>query len=438
MIKVLLVQVARAGRSGEVERPSRMWFHGVTLPYLAALFSHRAEVEIVDELSRPVPFDHECDLVGITFMGAALPRALEVADRFRARGRRVVVGGVTAAGYADDVAGHVDAQVIGDAEGLIDPLLDDLEAGRLRRIYRHETPLEDLSSAPLPRYDLVDPRRVGPYFPVEATRGCSIGCSFCLSSHVHGRAQRRRPVALVERDVRWLADRGRRRILFVDDNPMLDRRYFTEVLEAIGPIGVTFTANATADVLTDGPFLDRLAAAGCESLSLGFETLDPANLAAIGKGYLDPSTYPAGLAGLRDRGIQALGMFVVGLDTDGPDVFDRIERFLLENRVEMAFFHILTPVRGAPLHDELAGQGRLLGLHATEHGGDRAVFRPARMTPEELEAGFWRLQERFYSIRSILTRLVLVRPDRHYLRRLPTVLANLYFGWLARRRRIVI
>jgi radical SAM superfamily enzyme YgiQ (UPF0313 family) len=437
-MKVLLVQVARAGPSGDVQRPWRLWFHGLTLPYLAALFSPRAEVRIVDELIEEIPFDADCDLVGLTFMGASLPRALQVADRFRAAGRKVAAGGLTATAYAELVKPHVDSLVLGDAEGLIEQLLDDLQAGRLQQVYRHERPPADLASAPLPRYDLVEPRRVGPYFPVEATRGCSIGCHYCLSSHLHGRVHRRKPLASILRDLQALTSRNLRRVLFVDDNMMLDRRYFTELLEAMTGMGLRWTANATCDVLDDEPLLDLMAAAGCESLSVGFETLDARNLAAVGKGHLDPADYAAGLARLRERGIQAAGMFVLGLDGDGPEVFERIERFLLTNRLEMAFFHILTPVRGTPLHEQLVAAGRLLGSDLAEHGADRAVFRPAGMAPEELEEGFWALQERFYSLASIARRLVFVKPDRHYLKRLPTVVANLYFRHLARTRQMVI
>ncbi|MBI3891680.1 MAG: B12-binding domain-containing radical SAM protein [Candidatus Wallbacteria bacterium] len=437
MLKVLLIQVAREGPGGEVWRPSRLWFHGVTLPYLAALFSPRCEVRIVDELAEPVPFDHACDLVGITFMGASLPRAMRIADAFRARGRPVVAGGVTATAYAQDVLPHVDSLVMGDADGLVEPLLDDLERGTLRQVYRHETP-PPLEDAPLPRYDLVDPGRVGPYFPVEATRGCSIGCSFCATSHFHGRLQRRKPIASVVRDIDALRSRGIRRILFVDDNITLDRRYFRELLEALKSRDVRWTANATADIARDESLADLMAASGCESVSIGFETVTQQNLALAGKARFQTSEYPEAVRRLRERGIMVLGMFVLGLDHDTPGTFGEIESFLLVNKIEMALFHILTPVRGTPLHRDLLEEGRLLDRGFSEHGADRAVFSPAGMSGIELEEGFWELQRRFYSFGSILRRLVLVRPDRHYLRRLPAVAANLYFGWLARRRQLLI
>ncbi|MBI4869120.1 MAG: B12-binding domain-containing radical SAM protein [Candidatus Wallbacteria bacterium] len=436
-LRILLIQVAREGPDGEVWRPARLWFHGLTLPYLAALFDHRASVRTVDELVEPVPLDHDCDLVGITFMGASLPRALRLADQFRARGRRVIAGGVTASLYADEVLPHVDSLVVGDAEGLIDPLLDDFEKGTPKRVYRHARP-PGLEATPVPRYDQVARSKVGPYYPVEATRGCSFGCGFCATSHFHGRVQRKKPVENVLRDVAAIKSEGIRRVLFVDDNVTLDRRYFSELLEGLGGLGVRWTANATADIARDEGLLDRMAASGCESVSIGFETLDQQNLERAGKSRVTAADYPAAVRRLQERGIMVLAMFVLGLDGDGPEVFADVERFLVTNRIEMALFHVLTPVRGTPLFDELAREGRMLDVDFAAHGADRAVFRPARMSPGELDDGFWRLQRRFYSMGSILRRLVLVRPDAHYLRRLTAVAANLYFGHLARSKRLLI
>jgi radical SAM superfamily enzyme YgiQ (UPF0313 family) len=242
----------------------------------------------------------------------------------------------------------------------------------------------------------------------------------------------------VRRDLEDLASRGLRRILFVDDNPCLDRSHFRGLLEILRDLKITWSANSTADVLQNEALLDEMAAAGCESLSIGFESLDARNLKGVGKGQLDPGSYAAGIQRLRQRGIHAVAMFVLGLDHDSEAVFDRVFHFLEENRVGMALFHVLVPIQGTPLFEKLQAEKRLDASALNEHGPNQAGFTPAAMSREALDAGFWELNERFYSIGSILRRLVLVRPDRHYLRRLPMVVANLYIRHLVRSRQLFI
>lgn len=436
MPRVLLVQVARADANGRVPRPGRLWFHGLTLPYLAALFTPRCEVTLVDELIDPVPLDEPFDLVALTFMGVALPRAMDYADAFRERGRKVIAGGPTATLYREAVEPHVDSLVLGDADGLVDRILDDLARDRLAPVYQHPSP-PSLEHCPLPRYDLVLERR-GPYYPVEASRGCTLGCHFCGSPEFNRGTFRTKPLHLVRRDLENLRSLGISRVLFVDDNPTLDRTHFRGLLDLLGEMDLRWTANAPFHLLRDEALLDRMAEAGCESLSIGFETLDRRNLAEVGKGQLDPREYAEGIRRLRQRGIQTVAMFVLGLDHDQPAVFEETLAFLEEQRVEMALFHVLAPIRGTPVHQRLESSGRLLGASFEEQGPGRAGFAPAGMDRDQLDAGFWDLNERFYSMGSILRRLVLVRPDRYYFQRLPMVLANLYLRHLVRHRQLFI
>ncbi|MBI4869118.1 MAG: radical SAM protein [Candidatus Wallbacteria bacterium] len=436
-MKVLIVQVARGAGEDRAGKLNRLWYHGLTLPYLAALFGRRAEVQVVDELLESAPLDTDADLVALTTMGAGLPRALELADAYRARGKRVVIGGPTASAHPQVVGPHVDSLVAGDGEGLIERLLDDLAAGQPKPLYRHDT-LPPLVGTPVPRYDLIPHRRVGLFYPVEATRGCSIGCRFCLTTQLSQRRQRQKPVEDVVRDIRALQALGVRRVIFMDDNPTVDRAYFRSLVDAIAPLGVEWMANATAAIADDDKLVDRLAASGCTMLAIGFETVRQENLEAAGKGCFRVSRYSQSIQRLHSRGIQVTAMMVLGFDHDGPSVFDEVLQFLNENRVEMAIFHVLTPILGTPMHAELAQQGRLLELGLEHYNAEEAVFRPARMTPAELESGFWRLYRDVYSLRSIFRRLVARPPDRHVARRVGSLAANLYMRHMVRQNRALV
>ena len=438
---VLLLQMA-PGPGGLADRHSRLWYFGLTLPYVAALFSRHARVRVIDELLDPLPLpeqiDGATDLVALSVMGSALPRALVYADNLRKRGLKVVLGGATASAYPDLAGPHVDSLVVGDSEGLVPAVMADLAAGNLKPLYRHDQP-PDLSDTPIPRYDLVDRRRVGFYFPVEATRGCTIGCRFCVTSHLGQRRQRRKPIANVVRDIRSLQAMGIHRVTFTDDNPAADRGYFRELVDAIGPLGVDWICNITADVAEDGELLDRLAAAGCETLSIGFESVEQASLDSVDKGVrCQVDRYRAVVDRIHERGIQVLAMMVVGFDHDTPRTFERIRRFLIDARVDIAVFHVLTPVGGTPFHEQIVREGRLLSTDLADYSAERAVFKPAQMTASELDAAFWQLYRDVYSPSAIVRRLVLRRPDRHPLRRAATFGANLYIAYHAYRGRTVV
>ncbi|MBI4869119.1 MAG: B12-binding domain-containing radical SAM protein [Candidatus Wallbacteria bacterium] len=426
--------------NGPAARHNRLWYHGLTLPYLAALFSRHAEVRVADELleALPAPDRIEADLVALSVMGAALPRALEYARSLRAAGLKVVMGGPTATAHAALASPSVDSLVAGDGEGLVDALMTDLAAGTLKPLYAHGE-LPSLDDTPVPRYDLVDRRRVGLYFPVEATRGCTVGCRFCLTSHLRRRLQRRKPIANVVRDVRALAAMGIRRVTFTDDNPAADRRYFRELASAMGELGVDWITNVTADVAEDDSLLDLLAASGCETLSIGFETVEQASLDAVGKGsHCKSDRYVRAVERVHERGMQVLAMMVVGFDHDTPETFERIRDFLSRAKVDIAVFHVLTPVHGTPLWEQLSAEDRLLTRDLADYTAERAVFRPAHMTASELDAHFWDLYRQVYSLRGIARRLLTRSPGAHVGRRVATLAANLYMRHEVLRGRTVV
>jgi radical SAM superfamily enzyme YgiQ (UPF0313 family) len=142
---------------------------GLTL--LASLFSKNYEVKIVNEAVEKIDFDAEVDLVGITGLTCVIKRAYEVADRFRARGVKVILGGVHPSLLPEEAKRHADSVFIGEAEGMIEKLIRDFEAGELKPFYKNRE-WSDLKGMPLPRRDLLS-KRYRPFFKViETTRGC--------------------------------------------------------------------------------------------------------------------------------------------------------------------------------------------------------------------------------------------------------------------------
>jgi radical SAM superfamily enzyme YgiQ (UPF0313 family) len=416
-VRLYLVSPTHYLPDGRLVKSVRYWTSGVTLPYLKALTPPGHEVALCDELmtGQDVDLDRSCDLVGLTAMGPQIQRAYDLADAFRTRGRRVVLGGPWASLAPDDAADHADAVVVGEAEGVWEQLLADAAAGRLQR--RYAGPPADLARAATFDYDdlpLLDraafarSRFYRWYFhwPVWASRGCPHSCSFCAVTALHRRTYRTRPVADVVADFRRVRARGGRRVLILDDNPIGDRDHARELFRALAPLGMEWASQCTIEIAHDEELLDLAARSGCRTLTVGFESVAPATLRVVGKRFARADDYARDLARIRRRGIQVIGLFMVGLDGDGPDSFAATLRFCVEN--QLAFLKLFTPCPfpGTPYRAQMTRAGRVLTDDWNRYDYGSAVVRPVGMSPEEMLAGFDRLYREFYSLGSIARRFV--------------------------------
>lgn len=405
-MKIALVAPAWHDPLWESEKEKSI-FPPLNLITLAALTPTRHEVTILDESLIDLNFNTPYDLVGISAMTALAPRAYAIADAFRQQGTRVVLGGMHPSALPEEALTHADAVVVGEAEGSWQLLLADLEEGQLQTIYRQEKrpALENMS---LPRRELLDRGRYLIPDTVQTTRGCPFACSFCTVSQFFGHEFRFRPVEEVVREVSGLEGEV---VAFIDDNivghPGYARRLFSELARLPRPI--KWFSQGSLNIARDEELLRLAAASGCIGLFIGFESLSPNNLQAVGKAVNRVEEYPAAIKKLHDHNIAIEGAFVFGLDEDDEGVFERTVKFAQENRLEAAQFGILTPFPGTPLRQELERQGRITNNDWSEYTISKVVFEPKNMNAETLQEGFnWAWQE-FYSLGSISRRLGLVR-----------------------------
>lgn len=167
-------------------------------------------------------------------------------------------------------------------------------------------------------------------------------------------------------------------------------------------MGRLWQAAGTVNAVLAPGLLEQAVAAGLRSLFVGFETLNEANLAEQHKFQNLRRDYGAAIRRLHGLGVMINGSFVFGMDGDDGSVFERTVDWAIEQGIETATFHILTPYPGTALYRRIASQDRL-----TVHDWDRydtrhAVFRPARMSGEQLERGYWWAYREFYRWRSIV------------------------------------
>lgn len=430
-MRILFVQPTRYRRNGQLFKARRRWLLGMTLPYVAALTPPGHELTMVDDCYEEVDFDGPWDMVAMTCMSHQASRAYELARAFQERGLTVVLGGFHVSLAPEEALEHADAIVFGEAEGAWPQLVRDAEAGRLARVYQAERP-SDLKGLPAPRYDLLDLSRYRiPNLPVQTTRGCPYGCSYCEVTEIYGGRYRFRPLPEVVAEIEELMERHRRKfIYFVDDLFTGNRRRALELMESLGRLGAVWTCQATLALGDDAEVLEMMRRTGCVHINLGMETLGEESLQSINKRQNKIARYESQIRAIRRSGIDFSLNVMFGLDGDDAGVFERTVDFLIRAKAPVSYMFILAPRPGTKVRHQLLREGRILSHDWTLYGGYHTTFRPARMSPQALTEGYWRAQRRFYSLSSILRRLL--PPGRHFVQQ---VVPNLVFHHAVRHER---
>lgn len=380
---------------------TRPLFPPLNLGIVAALTPAGFDVRIVDESVEEIDFGAQADLVGITALTALAPHAYAIADRFRARGVPVVLGGMHPSAVPEEALEHADAVVVGEAEGQWPQLLADFQAGCLRPVYRAEH-RPSLAGLPPPRRELWDPGRYLVPNTVQTTRGCPFACRFCAVSCFFGHTFRHRPVEEVVREVASLPGRL---VGFADDNIVASPRYAVELFKALIPLRIKWFSQGSLNLADDDRLLQLAAESGCVGMFIGFESLAQSNLERMGKRANRADRFQEAIQRIRRFGIAIEGAFIFGLDNDDDGVFRRTVDFARTCRLEAAQFSILTPLPGTALYAEMQEQERITSRDWARYNFTNVVYQPLTMTVEKLQRGFRWAWHSFYSYPSIVRRL---------------------------------
>lgn len=410
-----------------------VWFPKLSLPVIAAYTPESWSVDLVDEAVQDVNFDHPCDLVGISVMTCYAPRAYEIATEFRKRGKKVVLGGVHPTYCPEEALQFCDAVVCGEAEDLWPEVIADFMAGSLQRTYKM-TAFPELDNYKSPRVELLSPDAYMTRQCSFTTRGCHFDCEFCSVSPFNGKTTRRRPVEEVIKELtqvkRWvcgeLVDRMSNDTLwnafltgvrirlgiedgsivaFVDDLHNSNRAYCRELWAALKPLNIKWGCQSTLFLGDDEDMVKLAAESGCVSVFVGMESLDEGALAETNKPFNRVEKFSQEIKMFHDHGIMVNPGIVFGFDHDDESVFERAVEFLTKNQVELAYFNVLTPLPGTALFDRYNSAGRIFDRDWAKYDGKHVVYRPSRMTPEQLQEGFYWANHEFYSLSSIWKRL---------------------------------
>jgi radical SAM superfamily enzyme YgiQ (UPF0313 family) len=345
---------------------------------------------------------YSCDLVAISTFSAQVFEAYAVADRLRAAGVRVAMGGLHVSVRPEEAKAHADHIFLGEGERTWAAAVRAIAAGEPARLWdAAEFPLLDVRALPVPRYDLLQPGRYS-RFPVQTTRGCPWRCDFCASNVMLGEAYRKRPVADVVRDVQAIRQLHPHPFVeFADDNTFVDHGWGKELCRALVPLGVKWFTETDISVADDPELLALMWKSRCRQVLIGLESpergaLEGVELRSNFKARRWP-TYIEALRRIQAEGITVNGCFILGLDRHTPDIFEQVLEFATEVPLYDVQITVLTSFPGTPLYDRLFREGRIL----YPDRWDRCTlfdvnFRPKGMTVEELREGVYWLAERLY------------------------------------------
>ncbi|MCP4753741.1 MAG: B12-binding domain-containing radical SAM protein [Proteobacteria bacterium] len=369
---------------------------GPGLLAIAALTPPDYEIVVIDENFLEIDFTIEYDLVGITAMTQQITRAYEIADEFKRRNVKVVIGGIHATLLSEEAKHHADSVVIGEAEYLWPELLDDFRANRLNPFYRSEKAI-DLKDAPLPRYDLIQSYDYKIAW-LQTSRGCPRDCEFCSASRVYGRKYRTKTVQQVVDEIKHIKRiRRNATIGFSDDNLLVNKKYSRSLLEALIPLKIRFYAQSDISIADNEELLHLLRRSGCINIFIGFESISEAGLKNIdsrGWKHRQLKNYPAAIEKIQSYGIGVMGAFMVGLDSDDSSVFEKTSSFIIDNKLYEAQITISTPLPHTRLRERLEKENRLLPVKWEDYTLCDVTFIHPTLSKEELENGLLEIYKR--------------------------------------------
>jgi radical SAM superfamily enzyme YgiQ (UPF0313 family) len=343
-----------------------------------------------------------CDVAAIASFSAQIKDAYELSDRYRALGVRTVLGGLHVTARPDEAAQHADAIVIGEGEIGWPLFLADLEAGSLQARYATDGRSFSMADAPMPRFDLLDMDRYN-RITVQTQRGCPWRCEFCAASIRLTPLYKMKPVDKVIAEIREIKRLWPKPFIeFADDNSFVHRRHAKDLLRAVAAEGIRWFTESDVSIADDDELLALMREAGCAEVLIGLESPTASGIEGVElrrnwkRGRF--AKYLDAVERIQSHGIAVNGCFVLGLDGDGPEVFDAVHDFVQASGQFDVQITVLTPFPGTPLYDRLLEDGRLLEPEAWERCTMFDVnFRPKNMSPEFLQHNLVELGRRLYT-----------------------------------------
>lgn len=400
-MKIKLIQPAMLQRPMDTKLKTRM-SPSLALLTIANLTPKEHEVVIENENVEKIDFDEPVDLVAITATVDVMNRAVEISKEFQNRGVTVVAGGIHITSDPEGTANSFDAISVGMAERVWAEILKDKENNSLKKIYYD---MENITGEEIvsPSYNIIDNKKYLYTNIISTSRGCPFQCDFCYNSCKNVlEIYINRPIDDVIKDIKALKTRH---IMFIDDSFIGNPRWTKKLLKEIKPLKLKWNAAVTSNIVDMPELLDEMKESGCQSLFIGFESINSKSLDSVHKVQNSVNRYEKLVDEIHKRGIMINASFVFGLDEDDISVFSSTLEWIVKNKIETVTSHILTPYPGTKLYSSLLEENRIVDFNLTNYNTAHVVYKPKNMTAEELYNGYLWIYKEVYTFKNIMKRL---------------------------------
>lgn len=404
-MNILLVQPNYESKNSFLDsiKMKIFWSPYITLQQIATFTPKKHNIDIVDEIYQNIDYNNNYDLVGITSNTPIATRAYDVADGFRKRGIKVVLGGYHPSALPEEAIKHADSVVIGEAENSWKELLEDFENKRLKEFYHSKTPT-DLTNLPPIRRD------IGKFHfstaRIEATRGCPNRCEFCSisNSKIGWHVFRKKPIKNVIKELEIIPQKF---ITFCDTSLTIDVEYSINLFKEMKHLNKKFICYGNSNILSKNERLLKSASeAGCMLWNIGLDSVSQDSLNTSGKKFNKVEEYSTAVKKIHNYNMPVLAQFIFGFDNDDYKIFDSTIEMIDQIGIDIPAFNILTPFPGTPLFDRFVNEDRILTRDWSKYDLTNVVFEPKNMSSLELENGFIDIVKKYHNYPNLIKRQI--------------------------------
>ncbi|MGB9716242.1 MAG: B12-binding domain-containing radical SAM protein [Thermodesulfovibrionales bacterium] len=362
------------------------------------------------------------DIVCISTITSTSKRAYRIADILREKSILVIMGGAHPSFLPEEAIEHADYVVRGEGDITLPELINSISNGKpditsIKGLsYKDKNGslinnpprpfIENLDILPFPDFKLVHKWRPSNIYPISTSRGCPFNCRFCSVIPMFGRKYRFRSVESILQELKYINTFSKSSKFFVDDNFTANKERTKELLKAMisEHISSRWSAQVRTDVAKDEELLRLMADSGCNTVHIGFESVNPKTLEAYNKKQSIEEIIHC-IRKVKDYGIEIHGMFVFGADTDNLDTIKKTADFAINLGINTIQFLMLTPLPGTQVFNEMKESRRLLHTDWSKYDGHHVVYKPFLMSPQTLHIESLKAMGRFYSWKYIFKNL---------------------------------
>ena len=376
----------------------------LSLLTLAALTPKDIEVEYkeINDLKAEKSLPDDYDLVAISSFSAQIYEAYELAGHYQKKGIKVVMGGLHVSVLPGEAKHHCTSVVIGEGEMSWPRVIEDFRRGQLKEYY-HWQPGEtfDMALTPVPRYELLDISRYN-RLTAQTSRGCPHRCDFCASSILITHTYKVKPVESIINEIRFIKSMWEEPFIeFADDNSFVVRNHTEEFLRLLINEGIHWFTEIDISIAEYPGLLELMQKSGCRQVLIGLESphAEGVNHIELRSNWKKDKFqhYEGAIHEIQSHGIAVNGCFILGLDGDTEQIFDRVYEFVDRTGLFEAQITVLTPFPGTPLYHRLRNEGRIVEDAAWQKCTLFDVnYIPKQMSLEALEKGIFELSKRIY------------------------------------------